>query len=77
METHEKKVENYMRSHKEISQREAFLMGVYRLSAVIFEMKRKVDKDGRHIYHIVTEYRMVRNRDGSQSRVAYYSLGGE
>ena len=33
METHEKKVENYMRSHKEISQREAFLMGVYRLSA--------------------------------------------
>ena len=76
-ETQIKKIENYINAHTWISQREAWLMGIGRLASRIHDMKEKKDEKGKHKYHIVTEYRIVRNRDGSQSRVAFYGLGGE
>lgn len=57
---------NYMRSYGEITQREAFFMGVYRLSAVIYEIKKSMP--------IRSEWRVVTNIDGSKSRVAFYSI---
>lgn len=67
-QTHIDKVYNYMLNHGEISQRTAYMMGVYRLSAVIWVMKRD-----RKI-PIKTEMREVINKDGSKSRVGFYSL---
>ena len=58
----------YMQAHKRgISQREAYKMGIYRLSAVIFELR----KAGHRIW---TETKEVINADGSVSRVGYYHL---
>ena len=67
-ETHIDKVYSYMMNHGEISQREAYKMGVYRLSAVIWVMKR--DRG----MLIKTDMREVINKDGSKSRVGFYSL---
>lgn len=61
------KVMNFMRCYGEISQRDGFNIGVYRLADVIFRMK----KDGVLIH---TEIRKVFNADDSTSRVAFYSL---
>lgn len=61
------KVMNFMRAYGEMSQRDGFNIGVYRLADVIFRMK----KDGVLIH---TDYRKVLNADGSNSRVAFYSL---
>lgn len=57
---------NYMKSYGEISQREAYWHGVYRLSAVIYEIKKSIP--------IRSEWRVVTNADGSKSRVAFYSI---
>ena len=61
------KVMNFMRAYGEMSQRDGFNIGVYRLADVVFRMK----KDGVLIH---TDYRKVLNADGSSSRVAFYSL---
>lgn len=65
--TQKVKVMNFMRAYGEISQRDGFNIGVYRLADVIFRMK----KDGVMLH---TDYRKVLNADGSTSRVAFYSL---
>lgn len=65
--TQKNKVMNFMRCYGEISQRDGFNIGVYRVADVIFRMK----KDGVLIH---TEIRKVFNADGSTSRVAFYSL---
>lgn len=68
MRNQKKVVLKHMETHKRgISQREAYKMGIYRLSAVIFELR----KEG---YHIWTEIKEVINADGSVSRVGYYHL---
>jgi hypothetical protein len=69
-DTQMQRIEKYLESHEWISQREAFLMGIYRLGARIANFKAAG-------YEVITEYRQVRNRDGSKSRVAYYKLGGK
>lgn len=63
----DKIIYEYLKGHKEISQREAYRLGVYRLSAVVFEMKRSGIR-------VFTELRMVNNADGTKSRVAFYRL---
>lgn len=71
MRTNQKtKVYNYMRTHGEISQREAIFLGVYRLSAVIFELKKELKP-------IKTELRVVTTSDGAKTAVAFYSLASE
>lgn len=65
--TQKVKAMNFMRAYGEMSQRDGFNIGIYRLADVVFRMK----KDGILIY---TEYRNVLNADGSTSRVAFYSL---
>ena len=61
------KVYNFMKTYGEISQRDGFNIGVYRVADVIFRMK----KEG---ILVKTELRKVFNADGSTSRVAFYSL---
>ena len=68
METQKTKVMNYMKYHGEISQRTAYMMGVYRLSAVVWSL---IHDD--HIF-IKSERRKVQNRDGSFSHVGFYRL---
>lgn len=63
-----KTVSNFIEEHGEISQRDAYLLGVYRLSARIFDLKAS----GRNV---TTSMREVTNSDGSVSRVAFYSFG--
>ena len=65
--TQKVKAMNFMRAYGEMSQRDGFNIGIYRLADVIFRMK----KDGILIH---TEIRKVLNSDGSTSRVAFYSL---
>lgn len=66
MSNQQRRVYEYLKTHKEISQREAFKMGIYRLSAVVFELKK--------LYPIKSDWRTVKNTDGTVSRVAFYSL---
>lgn len=65
--TQKVKAMNFMRAYGEMSQRDGFNIGIYRLADVVFRMK----KDGILIH---TEIRKVLNSDGSTSRVAFYSL---
>ena len=61
------KILNYMRENGEITQRDAFGLGCYRLGARIWDLKASgVD--------IKREMRSVRNADGSRSAIAVYSL---
>lgn len=62
-----KRVFEYMKEHGEISQREAYKLGIYRLSGRIFDLKARGTA-------IVTTIRTVTNADGSRSRVAFYKL---
>lgn len=66
MSNQQRRVYEYLKTHKEISQREAYPMGIYRLSAVVFELKK--------LYPIKSDLRTVKNADGTVSRVAFYSL---
>ena len=61
------KILKYMKHWGEITQRDAIGFGCLRLASQIFELK----KAGIEIY---TEYRDVKNQDGSTSRIAAYSL---
>lgn len=65
--TQHEKIIDYMREVGELSQREAYFMGVGRLASRIHDLK----KAG---YNIVTEMREVTNADGSKSHVAFYHL---
>ena len=62
-----KRVKAYIVAHGEISQRDAYKMGIYRLSGRIFDLKAQGE-------HIVTEMRTVENADGSKARVAFYKF---
>lgn len=64
------KILEYLKTHKGITQRQAIYMGVYRLSDVIFRLK----KDG---HSIATEMKKVRNVDGTYSMIADYHLIGD
>lgn len=59
---------DYLEKHGRITQRDAYKMGIYRLSGRIFDLK-KAD------HPIITEMITVRNADGTASRVAEYRLG--
>ena len=61
------KVYEYMQKNGEISQREAYKMGIYRLSAVIFDMKEAG-------LPICSVRRKCRNRDGTYSYPSFYWL---
>lgn len=61
------RVLEHMREFGEISQRDAYKMGIYRLSGRIFDLKAKGEK-------INTVLRTVENADGTKARVAFYSL---
>lgn len=62
-----RKVLEFMETRGEISQRDAYKIGVYRLSARIFDLKAT----GRQV---ITIRRTVTNADGTKSRVAFYRL---
>ena len=64
--TQEMKIINYLDRHGEITNGDAFRMGCARLSARIFDLKRKG-------YAIKCETRVVRNQDGSHSNIGVYS----
>ena len=56
-----------------ITARQAFFMGIMRLSAIIYEIKNN-DPEFMSNYLIVTDTIKVKNRDGSFSYVAKYRL---
>lgn len=66
--TQHEKVYDYMKEHGEISQRDAYKMGIYRLAAVIWDLKHNAG------YFIKSDMREVTNQDGSKTKVAFYSL---
>lgn len=68
--TQTNKVLSLLREHHEITQRDAFSIGVYRLGARIYDLKRAG-------YLIASTPRRVHNADGSESTIAAYSLVGE
>ena len=62
------KVMAHMKVFGSISQREAYKMGIYRLSARVWDL--------RHAGHnVVTDKRRVRNADGTITSIAVYRLG--
>lgn len=65
--TQRERILEYMKRFGEITQLEAVNLGCLRLAAQIHDMK----KQGIEIW---AEYREVKNRDGSTSRIAAYSL---
>ena len=67
MDNQKTKILRYLKTHKGITQRKAIYLGVYRLSAVIFNLKREG-------YRITTEMVKVKNADGSYSMIANYHL---
>ena len=69
-ETKKQRILEYMQEFGKISQRTAYILGSMRLSAVIFQLK----KEG---WNIKTEMVTVKNKDGSYSRIAMYSLVDE
>lgn len=60
----------YMKEHGEITQRDAFALGVYRLGARIWDLKH----DG---IAIDTKPRTVIKANGRKARIAVYSLRKE
>lgn len=61
----EEKILAYIDRHGEITQRDAFGLGCQRLSARIFDLRRKG-------ILLKAETRVVRNSDGSHSNIAVY-----
>lgn len=64
------RVKDYILANGEISQREAYRLGIYRLSGRIFDLKKRGE-------NIITEMRKVENADGTTTRVAYYKMEGK
>lgn len=67
------KVKKTLLNRGYITARQAFLMGIMRLSAIIYEIKNN-DPEFMSNYLIVTDTIKVKNRDGSFSYVAKYRL---
>lgn len=65
--TQETKVLEYLKTHDGLTQRQALYLGVYRLSAVIFNLKKRG-------YRIHTEDVKVQNVDGTFSWIGNYHL---
>lgn len=63
--TQEQRILAYIDRHGEITQREAFNLGCQRLSARIYDLKRKG-------IQLKRETRSVRNADGSHSNIGVY-----
>lgn len=61
------KIQKYMESFGSITQREAIMLGIYRLASRIHDLK----ENG---IGIKTEMIEVKNADGTKSHVARYSL---
>lgn len=72
--TQKDKVLKYLQTHKGITQRKAFTMGIYRLSAVIFDLKQDFALDDTCNSRIITEMKKVKNADGTYSMIADYHL---
>lgn len=68
MRTQAERIREYMEITGSITQRDAFQMGIYRLGARIFDLK----KAG---YPIKTEMKKAINKDGSESTIARYTPG--
>ena len=67
-DTQIKRIDAYCRKNgNKITQREALLLGIYRLASRISDMKRMG-------YWIAVEMVEVENADGSKSRVARYEI---
>ena len=68
--TQNERVLAYMREHGSITQRDAMWLGVYRLSARIFDLR----KEG---YKISSLWETVENKHGERATIARYSLTEE
>lgn len=58
---------DYMKTHGEITQRDAIGLGCYRLGARIWDLRAAGEE-------ITSTLRPVKNADGSMSRIAVYAL---
>ena len=67
--TQNEKVLKYLNEHKNITQRKANKLGVYRLSARVLELKRSG-------YNIRSAAKRVKNSDGTYSTIAEYRMEG-
>lgn len=61
------KILNYIKEHGSIDARQAYKLGIMRLASRISDLRVAG-------YKIKTEMKKVKNRDGSSSHVAVYSL---
>ena len=68
--TQHEKILDYLKNNGEISQREAYFLGIGRLASRVHDLKAQG-------LCIITEMREVTNADGSKSHVAFYHLLGE
>jgi hypothetical protein len=59
---------DYMKKHGRITQRDAYMMGIYRLGARIWDLRKAGE-------NIITTRKVVINVDGSKSNIAVYSIG--
>lgn len=60
------KIQNYLKDHAEITQRDAYKLGIYRLGARIWDMNAQGIR-------MKSERRRVRNADGTYSHIGVYS----
>lgn len=65
--TQTEKILNYMNEHGSITARQAYKMGIMRLASRISDLRCAG-------YRIKTENVKVKNRDGSHSHIAKYSM---
>ena len=68
--TQNERVLAYMRERGSITQREAIWLGIYRLSARIFDLR----KAG---YRVQSQWETVENKHGERATIARYSLTEE
>lgn len=68
--TQNERVIAYMREHGSITQRDAMWLGIYRLSARIFDLR----KAG---YRVQSQWETVENKYGERATIARYSLAEE
>jgi len=68
--TQNEKVLEYLRTHEQITDREAYFMGIRRLSARIFDLRH----DPKYKCVIQKRMKTVTNADGSKASIAVYKL---
>lgn len=66
--TQNQRIITYLNEHGEITQKDAFKLGCFRLSARIHDLRAQG-------YDIKSSMRTVRNKDGSHSNIGVYSYG--